>query len=66
MLVNIYHDSRAEHRRLLFYGVVFVAIIAALIGTSIAIYQLKEGKFEPVTVYTDEQVREVNAIMHKQ
>lgn len=34
--------------------------------TSIAIYRLNEGKFEPVTVYTDEQVREINVLMHKQ
>lgn len=34
--------------------------------TSIAVYRLEDGKFEPVTVYTDEQVREINAIMHKQ
>ena len=49
MLVNIYHDTRAEHRRLLFYGVVFVAVIASLIGTSIAIYQ---KAFQPVTMVT--------------
>ena len=49
MLVNIYHGTRVEHRRLLFYGVVFVAIIASLIGTSIAIYQ---KAFQPVTMVT--------------
>lgn len=34
--------------------------------TSIAIYQLNEGKFEPVRVYTDEEVREVNKRMHEE
>lgn len=49
MLVNIYHDTRREHRRLLFHGVVFLAVIAALIGTSIAIYR---KTFQPVTMVT--------------
>ena len=49
MLVNIHHDTAAEHRRLLFYGVVFVAVLAALVGTSIAIYQ---KVFQPVTMVT--------------
>ncbi len=47
MLVNIYHDTRAEHRRLQVYGLVFLAIIAVLIGTSIAIYR---KAFQPVTM----------------
>jgi phospholipid/cholesterol/gamma-HCH transport system substrate-binding protein len=49
MLVNIHHDTAAEHRRLLVYGVVFVAVLAALVGTSIAIYQ---KVFQPVTMVT--------------
>ena len=49
MLVNIYHDTAAEHRRLLFYGVVFLGVLATLIGTSIAIYQ---KAFQPVTMVT--------------
>ena len=39
MLVNIYHDSPREHRRLLVAGVAFLTAIALLIGLSIAIYQ---------------------------
>lgn len=31
--------------------------------TSIAIYQLKDGEFSPVTVYTADQVREINQLM---
>lgn len=39
MLVNIHHDSAREHTRLLVAGVVFLTIIAMMIGLSIAIYQ---------------------------
>lgn len=49
MLVNIYHDSPREHRRLLLAGVVFLTVIALLIGLSIAIYQ---KVFEPATTVT--------------
>jgi phospholipid/cholesterol/gamma-HCH transport system substrate-binding protein len=46
MLVNIYHDSPREHRRLVVAGVAFLTVIALLIGLSIAMYQ---KVFEPVT-----------------
>ena len=49
MLVNIHHDSRWEHNRLFVAGVVFLTLIALLIGLSIAIYQ---KKFETVTMVT--------------
>ena len=49
MLVNIYHDSPREHRRLLLAGVAFLTVIALLISLSIAIYQ---KVFEPVTTVT--------------
>ncbi|GAB2860555.1 MCE family protein [Nocardioides pacificus] len=49
MLVNVHHDSPAEHRRLLLFGVVFVTIMAILIWLAIAVYQ---KKFEPVTMVT--------------
>ncbi|ABL82326.1 MULTISPECIES: MCE family protein [unclassified Nocardioides] len=49
MLVNIYHDSPREHRRLLVAGVAFLAVIALLIALSIAIYQ---KVFEPATTVT--------------
>lgn len=39
MLVNIHHDSRREHNRLLVAGVVFLSVIALLVGLSIADYQ---------------------------
>ena len=41
MLVNVHHDSRREHNRLLVAGVVFLTVIALLIGLSIAVYQKK-------------------------
>ncbi len=49
MLVNIHHDSRREHARLLVAGVVFITLIALLIGLSIAVYQ---KKFDTVTMVT--------------
>ena len=39
MLVNIHHDSKREHNRLLVAGVVFLTGIALLIALSIAVYQ---------------------------
>lgn len=38
MLVNITHDTKAEHSRLFVSGVVFMTVIALLIGLAIAIY----------------------------
>jgi len=49
MLVNITHDTKAEHRRLLLAGVVFVTLMALLVALSIAIYQ---KAFQPVTMVT--------------
>lgn len=49
MLVNIHHDSPAEHRRLFVFGVVFLACIATFIGLTTAVYQ---KVFEPVTMVT--------------
>jgi phospholipid/cholesterol/gamma-HCH transport system substrate-binding protein len=49
VLVNISHDTRAEHRRLLYAGVVFMVAVAVLIAFSIAIYQ---KVFTPVTMVT--------------
>ena len=49
MLVNIAHDTRAEHRRLLYAGVGFMTAVAVLIAFSIAIYQ---KVFTPVTMVT--------------
>ena len=52
MLVNIYHDSPAEHRRLMVAGVVFLTVIALLVALSIAIYQ---------KVFTDVTTVKINA-----
>jgi phospholipid/cholesterol/gamma-HCH transport system substrate-binding protein len=49
MLVNISHDTRAEHRRLLYAGVAFMLAVAVLVAFSIAIYQ---KVFTPVTMVT--------------
>ena len=49
MLVNIYHDSPEEHRRLMAAGVAFLTVIAVLITLSIAVYQ---KTFESVTMVT--------------
>lgn len=54
MLVNVHHDSPAEHRRLFAAGVVFLTVVALLIGLSIAIYQ---KTFERVTMVTIEADR---------
>ncbi|WP_235736166.1 MCE family protein [Nocardioides alcanivorans] len=49
MLINIHHDSPAEHRKLLLCGVLFIAMIAAFLTISVAFYQ---KVFEPVTMVT--------------
>lgn len=38
MLVNIHHDSPAEHRRLLVAGVAFLAILGLLLSFCVAVY----------------------------
>lgn len=53
MLVNIHHDSPAEHRRLFAAGVVFLTVIAMLIGFSIAVYQKVFDKVTMVTIHAD-------------
>lgn len=49
MLVNIHHDTKAEHRRLVYAGIGFMTAMAVLIALSIAIYQ---KVFTPVTMVT--------------
>lgn len=53
MLVNIYHDSPREHRRLLVAGTAFLTVIALLIALSIAIYDKKFQRVTTVTVQAD-------------
>jgi phospholipid/cholesterol/gamma-HCH transport system substrate-binding protein len=53
MLVNIYHDSRREHARLLVAGVAFLTVIALLIALSIAIYNKAFDKVTTVTIQAD-------------
>lgn len=53
MLVNIHHDSKAEHNRLLVAGVVFLSVIALLIGMSIAIYQKTFERNTTITIEAD-------------
>ncbi len=49
MLVNIHHDSRREHARLLVAGVAFLTTVSLLVGLSIAVYQ---KVFDDVTMVT--------------
>jgi phospholipid/cholesterol/gamma-HCH transport system substrate-binding protein len=53
VLVNIHHDSKREHTRLLVAGVVFLTAIALLIGLSIAVYQKKFDRVTMVTIHAD-------------
>jgi phospholipid/cholesterol/gamma-HCH transport system substrate-binding protein len=53
MLVNIHHDSKREHNRLLVFGVVFVSLIAGLIAFSIAVYQKTFERSTAVTIEAD-------------
>jgi phospholipid/cholesterol/gamma-HCH transport system substrate-binding protein len=53
MLVNIHHDSPAEHRRLLAAGVGFLTVIALLLSLSIAIYQKAFADVTWVTIKAD-------------
>lgn len=53
MLVNVHHDSAREHNKLLVAGVAFIAVIALLIGLSIAIYNKEFDNVTTVTVKAD-------------
>ncbi|HEU5035683.1 MAG TPA: MCE family protein [Nocardioides sp.] len=53
MLVNVYHDSAREHRRLLVAGVAFLTGIALLIGLSIAVYNKTFERVTTVTIEAD-------------
>jgi len=53
VLVNIHHDSKREHNRLLLAGVVFLTGIALLIAFSIAVYQKKFDSVTTVTIHAD-------------
>ena len=53
MFVNVYHDSPAEHRRLLLAGVAMIVTIALLIGLSLAMYTKAFEDVVRVTVKAD-------------
>jgi phospholipid/cholesterol/gamma-HCH transport system substrate-binding protein len=53
MLVNIHHDSRREHNRLLVAGIAFLTVVALLIAFSIAVYQKKFDRVTMVTIHAD-------------
>jgi phospholipid/cholesterol/gamma-HCH transport system substrate-binding protein len=53
MLVNIHHDSAREHNRLLVAGVVFITVLALLVGLSIAIYQKVFDNVTTITIKAD-------------
>ena len=50
MLVNITHDTKAEHARLFGAGLAFIMAIVVLIGFSIAIYNKAFTHFTTVTI----------------
>lgn len=53
MLVNVYHDSKGEHRKLLVAGVAFLTVLALLVALSIAIYQKTFSSVTMVTIKAD-------------
>jgi phospholipid/cholesterol/gamma-HCH transport system substrate-binding protein len=53
MLVNLFHDTPREHRRLQVAGVAFVVSMAMLIALSIALYDKKFTNTTDVTVMAD-------------
>lgn len=53
MLVNVYHDSPREHRRLLVAGVAFLTVIALLIAFSIAVYNKTFDRVTTITIEAD-------------
>jgi phospholipid/cholesterol/gamma-HCH transport system substrate-binding protein len=53
MLVNITHNTPAEHRKLLVAGVAFLTTIALLIALSIAVYQKAFADVTMITVKAD-------------
>jgi phospholipid/cholesterol/gamma-HCH transport system substrate-binding protein len=50
VFVNVVHDTRAEHRKLLVAGVVFITVMAMLVWLSVAIYDKKFTRVTMVTV----------------
>jgi phospholipid/cholesterol/gamma-HCH transport system substrate-binding protein len=50
MLVNIHHDTRGEHARLLVAGVAFLVAMALLVALSIAIYDKAFTDYTTVTI----------------
>jgi len=53
MLVNIEHDTPAEHRRLFLAGIVYMLVMALLVGLSIAIYEKVFASATTVTIKAD-------------
>ncbi|MCW2853432.1 MAG: mce related protein [Nocardioides sp.] len=53
LLVNIHHDSPAEHRRLLAAGVVFLAVMSMLVWFSVAVYQKRFDTVTTITIKAD-------------
>lgn len=53
MLVNIEHDTPAEHRRLFVAGIVYMVVIALLLALSVAIYDKVFTSVTMVTIKAD-------------
>jgi len=54
MLINITHDTKAEHRRLFLAGVAFLTVMVLLVGLSIAIYNKTFTNPTMVTIKADD------------
>ncbi|KRB75834.1 virulence factor Mce [Nocardioides sp. Root190] len=53
MLVNIHHDSRKEHNRLVIAGIAFLLTLALLVWLSIALYNKTFTNYTTITVKAD-------------
>lgn len=53
MLVNVFYDSKAEHRRLFGAGLVFMVVLALLIALSVAIYDKRFTSNTTITVMAE-------------
>jgi phospholipid/cholesterol/gamma-HCH transport system substrate-binding protein len=53
VLVNVVHDTKAEHRKLVVAGIVFVTIMALLVGLSIGVFNKSFSTVTMVTLKAD-------------
>lgn len=53
MLTSLYHGTRAEHRRLAFAGVLYIAFVTSLIALSLAVYGKAFSNTTDITIKAD-------------